>query len=225
MSDPARLSKLAVCSLVFGIFSFTIFVLVPIAIILGVVALCRIKRSSGSLNGMPIAAVAILISFIALIFAGLVFVNDRVHYHSFKIPTDSMSPTIRSKERIAVDLAAYKTNNPVRGDIVVYELLDNGKRRLMCKRVVGLPGEEVEIRDGKALINGAPVDIPGLPKGAVYLNKGDFGKAGEAIKIPDGFYYVLGDNPPASFDSREHGAIDKRDIEGKYLFRYKWFTK
>jgi len=132
-----------------------------------------------------------------------------------------MSPTIKAKERIAVDLAAYKTKNPVRGDIVVYELLDKGRRRLMCKRIIGLPGEEVEIRDGKACVNGAPVEIPGLPAGVIYPNKGNFGRPGQAIKLPDGFYYVLGDNPAESFDSRQHGAIDSRDIKGKFIFAYK----
>ena len=86
-----------------------------------------------------------------------------------------------------------------------------------------MPGEEVEIRDGKVYINGAPAEIPGLPKDTVYLNGGNFGKAGQALKIPDRFYYVLGDNPQTSFDSRQHGALDGRDIKGKYLFKYKWF--
>ncbi len=221
MKTPARLSKLAACSLIFGIFSFVLFILIPAAIVIGLAALYNIRRSSGSLKGTPLAVSGITASFITLIFAGLVIINDQVHYRSFKVPTASMSPTIESKERIAVDLAAYKTKNPARGDIIVYELPDNGKRRLMCKRVVGLPGEEVEIRDGKAFINGAPMKIPGLSENAVYLNGGNFGKAGQAVKIQDGFYYVLGDNPSMSFDSRQHGAIGIRDIEGKSVFAYK----
>ena len=95
----------------------------------------------------------------------------------------------------------------------------------MCKRVIGLPGEEVEIRDGKAWINGAIPEIPGLPGNTIYLDKGDFGNFGQVIKIPGRSYYVLGDNPQMSFDSRQHGSIDARDIKGKYIFKYKWFTK
>ena len=219
--DSGSIKRSGACSLIFGIFSFVLFILIPVAIVIGLAALYYIRRSSGSLKGTPLAVLGIVTSLIALIFAGLVIINDRVHYRSFRVPTASMSPTIESKERIVVDLAAYNTENPARGDIIVYELPDNGKRRLMCKRVVGLPGEEVEIRDGQAFINGAPVKIPGLPEDAVYLNGGNFGRAGQTIKIQDGSYYVLGDNPSVSFDSRQHGAVGSREIEGKFIFAYK----
>jgi len=221
MNDPLKLSRWAVCSLALGISSFAAFILIPAAMVTGLIAISKIRQSSGSLKGTPLAALAILTSVIALIFAGLVFVNGQFSCRSFRIPTDSMSPAIKSKEHIVVDWAAYKTKDPARGDIIVYELLGNDKRRLMCKRIVGLPGEDVEIRSGKAYINGAPAEIPGLQRGTLYLNSGEFGKAGQSVKVPDGSYYLLGDNPPESFDSRQHGPVDRRDIKGKYLFAYK----
>ena len=221
MDTSTKLSRLSGCGLVFGILSFVAFILIPIALVIGLIVLYKTRQSSGSLKGTSFAILTILLSFTALIFAGFVFLNYQTRSCSFKIPTDSMSPTIKLNERITVDLTAYKTKKPARGDIVVYELLDKGKRRLMCKRIVGLPEEEVEIRNGKIWINGALMEIPGLPENVVYLNRGDFGKTGQAIKIPSRFYYVLGDNPSSSFDSRQHGAIDSRDIEGKYLAKCK----
>ena len=173
------------------------------------------------MKGKAFAAAGLIAGFTAFAFAGFMFIHYDMHYRSFKVPTASMSPTIESKERIVADMGAYKTRGPERGDIVVYELLDKGKRRVMCKRIAALPGEEVDIRYGKVYINGAAIEIPGAPVGIYYPNAGDFGKAAQPVRIADGFYYVLGDNPAASFDSRQHGPVDGRDIKGKYLFAYR----
>ena len=221
----AKLSRWAVCSLAFGILSFLAFPLIPIAIITGLVALYKIRRSPGALRGTPFAIAGIAAGFVAIVFAVVVIANYEMYYRAFKIPAASMLPTIKPKERIMVDMKAYTLKDPGRGDIVVYELLDKGKRRLMCKRVAGLPGEEIEIRSGKVYIDGAPTEIPSLPKDVAYLNDGEFGRAGQSVKIPDGFYYVLGDNPSARFDSRQHGPLDRKDIKGKYIFAYKGFLK
>ena len=221
MGGSAKVSKLAVSGLVLGIASFFVFILAPLAIVVGFAALYKINSSTGSLKGIPFAFAGLVIGFVALAFAGFMILHYDMHYRSFKVPTASMFPTIKSKERIVADLLAYKTKAPGRGDIVVYELLDKGKRRLMCKRTVGLPGEEIEIRSGKVYINGLTTDIPELPAGTTYSNAGDFGKAGQPVRIPEGFYYVLGDNPAASFDSRQHGPVDGRDIKGKYIFAYR----
>jgi len=220
MSKP---SKLALFSLVSGALSFFVFVFSPIAIAVGLAAIYRIRRSAGSLRGRTLAISGLALGVAAFVFSAFVMLGYGTHYKSFKVPAASMSPTIKAKERIVVDLKAYRVTNPARGDIVTYEILNKGKRRLSCKRIVGLSGEEVEIRSGKIYINGAVIDIPGLPKTVEYINSGDFGEVGKPIKVPDGFYYVLGDNSPQSFDSRQHGPIDKKDIYGKFVFAYKWF--
>lgn len=225
LKGSARLSMLAVCSLLLGILGFAVFLLIPVAIITGAIASRKIKHSSGSLRGRPAAITGIIAGFAALVFAAFVIIGNELSYRSFKVPTDSMAPAIKAKERILVDLKAYDLKKPLRGDVVVYELLSNGKRRLMCKRVVGLPGEEVEIRSGEVFIDSAPTHIPNLPAGVIYFNGGNFGKTGEPFKVPGGTYYVLGDNPADSFDSRQHGAVDKKDIKGRYLFSYKGLLK
>ena len=223
MKRPVRLSKLAIFGLVLGISSFLIFILIPIAIITGLAALYRIKRSGGSLEGTPFAVCGMAAGAVALIFAGSMFVNYEMRYRSFKVPTASMYPAIKSKDRIMADLRAYEAKDPERGEIVIYELLHDGKRRLMCKRIVGLPGEGIEIRSGKIYVNGIPVEIPNLPKGILYSNGGELRPGGKPVKIPENAYYVLGDNPDRSFDSRQHGPVDRKDIKGKYIFSYKSF--
>ncbi|MFA6321740.1 MAG: signal peptidase I [Candidatus Omnitrophota bacterium] len=218
-----KLSKLALLSLVSGVLSFLVFILSPIAIVSGLAALYMIVRSKASLKGKALAVCGISAGFAAIAFTCFMMLGYGTHYKSFRVPTASMSPTIKAKERMIVDLKAYREKDPARGDIVTYELLSNGKRRLMCKRIVGLPGEEVEIRSGRIFINGVMTEVSGLPASVVYVNAGKFGKAGECIKVPDYFYYMLGDDPPQSYDSRQHGPVDRRDINGKYVFAYRWF--
>ena len=191
MSGSAKLSLWAIASLILGILSFLLFILIPLAIITGLVALGKIRSSQGSLKGSLFAFSGVISGFAALAFAGALFMNYEMHYRSFKVPTASMAPTIKAKERIMVDLGAYAKKRPSRGDIVVYEMLDKGRRRMMCKRIAGLPGEEVDVGGG------------------------------HSVRIPDNFYYLLGDNPSMSFDSRQHGPIDGRDIKGRYIFSYR----
>ena len=210
---PKR-DSLAVVSVVLGLASFLVFILAPFAIAAGLYALRRIGRSSGSLKGRRIAISGIIIGAAGLVFIFFAMLGHGT-YRSFRVPTVSMQPTIKSKERIAADLKAYKTKDPARGDIVIYEIIDKGKRRMMCKRIVGLPGEDVEIKAGGIYVNGVLTEIPGLPGEVSYVNSGEFGKEGQPVKVPGDSYYLLGDNPSRSFDSRQHGPVSKKDIMGK----------
>jgi len=219
--DDGRVKNAALTSLVLSVLSFLIFFLAPVAIITGFVALYKAARISGSANSKRIAIAGIVLGFLAIISFVFVVLGTHANYRPFSVPSASMSPTIKPRERIMTDLKAYSRRRPDRGDIVIYESFGNDKRKLTCKRIVGLPGEELEIKNGKVNIDGMVVTIPGLPKEVVYVNGGGFGESGKSVKIPDGFYYVLGDNPAVSKDSRQHGPVDSRDIKGKYLFTYK----
>lgn len=218
--NEARIRNTAITSLVLSFLSFLIFILAPAAIAVGFFALHKAYGPNGSPNSRKIAVAGISLGFLAIISFAFVVLGQHANYRPFKVPSLSMSPTIKPKERIMVDLKAYSRHGPDRGDVVIYESFENDKRKLGCKRIVGLPGEELEIRDGKIYIDGMAVTIPGLPKEVVYLNGGVFGEPGKTVKIPDGFYYILGDNPAVSKDSRQHGPVDARDIKGKYLFTY-----
>jgi signal peptidase I len=149
---------------------------------------------------------------------------------AFKIPSGSMRPTLTEGDIILVnkflygakipftDLLLPKITDPHRGDCIVFIYPKNPKKDFI-KRLVGLPGEVVEIRKGTIYINGKP--ILKLPFSQVYYqNKGDLGQQGQAVKIPDGHYFVLGDNSVNSEDSRVWGFVPKNNILGKAILIY-----
>lgn len=86
--------------------------------------------------------------------------------------------------------------------------------REYIKRLIAKGGEAVEIRDGKIYINGGVVTIEGIEKG-YYYNRGDYGKKGEMLHVPENHCYLLGDNSASSYDSRFHGYIPIKDLLGK----------
>lgn len=133
------------------------------------------------------------------------------------IPSGSMLPTLEVNDRLVVEKISYRFNPPERGDIVVFwppdSLTPPGKRRdAFIKRVIGLPGEEVTIRDGQVLINGealvedyiqAPPDYQWGPE-----------------QVPEDHYLVLGDNRNSSYDSHAWGFLPGENIIGKATVRF-----
>ena len=143
---------------------------------------------------------------------------------AYKISSGAMIPTLRVGDRIFADKAIYKQTAPKRGDVAVFVAPDEvGKSYI--KRVVGLPGETVEIKDGKALINGAVITEPAAFKRNHYYNKGKYAKAGQPIKIPEDSYFVLGDNSSSSKDSRYFGFVPRKSFIGKAFKIYYPFDR
>lgn len=147
----------------------------------------------------------------------------------FKIPSGSMRPTLIEGDRIFVSKFIYGaripfTNKriftvraPARGDVMVFESpLDPDKD--FIKRVIGLPGEGIEIADGKIKIDGEIVEEPSFIHNNFYYNRSVFGKEGEAFEVPQNSYYVLGDNSASSRDSRYWGIVPKDNIIGRAFF-------
>lgn len=141
------------------------------------------------------------------------------NFHSYKLPVDSMSPVLKKGDRVFVDLRAYKHTNPNRGDLAVF-LDPLGSGNNFVKRVVGLPGEMLEIRDGKIFINENIVDTQEIPITRIYANRGDYGKKGQVVNIPKDSYYVLGDKSERSADSRFWGFVPRSHFRGKTVFVY-----
>jgi signal peptidase I len=145
------------------------------------------------------------------------------HLHSYRLPTTSMQPTILRNEHVQVDEEAYSSGGPRRGDIVAYHLPTNPET-LLVKRVIGLPGETVEIRRKSVIINGVPLaeayavhtdpqDYSGTTKPEPYKSRDSFGPS----KLGITEYFVLGDNRDSSMDSRYHGAVDRGLLNGKVI--------
>ncbi len=128
----------------------------------------------------------------------------------------SMNPTLTDRDNVLVNRVTYAFSEPQRFDIVVFEL-KNEPGTFYIKRVIGLPGETVTIRDGEVYINGARLE------GDVYGNAPVRrpGRAAEGVTLGEGEYFVMGDNRNNSLDSRfnEPGSIQRHQLIGKVLLR------
>ena len=149
----------------------------------------------------------------------LVFVLACILVINFGVMTSnvgqSMEPTLASGERVLTNRLIYKMTEPKRGDLVVFKPNGNENSHFYIKRVVGLPGERIQIIDGFIYINGEV-----LIEKIKFEKMENAGIAEEEIKLGKDEYFVLGDNRNASEDSRnaEIGPIRMKDIESKAWF-------
>lgn len=125
------------------------------------------------------------------------------------VPTSSMEPEISAGSFVLCNKLAYSNELPKRGDVVIFyskELDEN-----LCKRIIGLPGDTIEVDNGAVYINGKAL----TENYVVYSDNESF----DAIIVPENSYYFLGDNRPSSYDSRywETPCIDKGKILGKVI--------
>ena len=133
----------------------------------------------------------------------------------YKIPTGSMRTTFLEGDRIFVDKVSYRFKKPRRGDIIVFKYPLDPKKDFV-KRLAGMPGDHIEIKEGKILIDGKALDTPPFVEHYYYnRNDWDFGKEGQVIEVPSGYYFALGDNSAQSSDSRNWGFVPARNLIGK----------
>lgn len=146
----------------------------------------------------------------------LAFALDKFIIVNAKIPSASMEPTIMTGDRLIGNRLAYINSDPQRGDIVIFLYPDNEKEYFI-KRVIGLPGDTIKIKAGKVFINDSaePLDESAY---IVATPLGDFGP----YKVPEGAYFMMGDNRNNSMDSRywNHPYVFKEKILGKAWARY-----
>lgn len=131
-----------------------------------------------------------------------------------KIPTGSMLPTIQLEDRVIVDKFYFKHfDEIVPGDVVVFHPPASAHATDdFIKRIVGLPGDKIEIRNRTTYVNDQPIYEPYV----VDQSRNDFGP----IVIPEDSVFVMGDNRNNSADSREWGVLPIQNITGRTLFRY-----
>lgn len=130
----------------------------------------------------------------------------------------SMEPNFYNGEYILTNKVSYKIGLPTRGDVVIFKSPRN-KDIDYIKRVIGLPGDEVELRDSTFFVNGLEVEEPYIPEGT-YTYGGSYLQEDSSIVVPEGMYFVVGDNRQHSSDSREFGPIPLEDFIGQAFLRY-----
>jgi signal peptidase I len=155
---------------------------------------------------------------------------------AFKIPSGSMIPTLQIGDHILVNKLAYgvripfleeymvKFAKPQRGDVVVF-IFPEDRSKDFIKRVIGVAGDSVEVRDKKIYINGKQVDDPHAhfegddPQTAGFPSRDDYGPR----TVPENHIFVMGDNRDRSYDSRFWGYVDLNEVRGKaFLIYWSW---
>ncbi len=148
-----------------------------------------------------------------LIAIGLALVIIVFLYQPVKVEGTSMAPLLSDQERIFINKFVYRFEDIHRGDVVVFWYpLDRSKS--FIKRVIGLPGETVDIRHGLLYVNGQVIPEPYVPP--QYTDVTDFGP----VKVPKDSYFVMGDHRISSNDSRVFGPVASQFIYGRAVFAY-----
>jgi len=149
---------------------------------------------------------------ITVLIAVIVFVCLRFTVQSYTVVMSSMEPNFQDGECIMVNKLSYRSSGPQRGDVIIFDPPFDSEYPFI-KRVIGLPGETVEINDGKVAINGTPLEeneyIAAQP-----------GYTMSAQEVPENEYFVLGDNRNYSNDSHNGWTVLRDNIIGKAWFTY-----
>jgi signal peptidase I len=146
-----------------------------------------------------------------LVIVSIFLIINMIFFRYYWIPSGSMEPTLKIKDRIIVNKASYWVNKPVRGEIVVFRYPLNVKKHYI-KRIIGLPGEKVEIKNSVVYIDDRPL-VESYIEESKYNNYGP-------VAVPEGYYFVLGDNRVNSMDSRVWGFVANEHIIGKVVYCY-----
>ncbi|OGH68066.1 MAG: signal peptidase I [Candidatus Magasanikbacteria bacterium RIFCSPHIGHO2_02_FULL_50_9b] len=140
-------------------------------------------------------------------------------FKPFVVKGASMEPNFREKEYLIIDELTYRLNEPQRGDIVVLRNQGQDDQDYFLKRVVALPGERIVIMNGRVKIYNAPHTGGKFLDESLYLSPAvlTFGDMDVTLKADQ--YFVLGDNRPASLDSRRIGPVARSEIVGRAFLR------
>lgn len=140
-----------------------------------------------------------------------------------EVKGSSMFPNFKDKQYLLTEKVTYQFNEPQRGDVVIFKAPASepcaADECEYIKRVIGVPGDKVMVKEGDVYLNGEKLDQSFLPE-MVYSSSGEYMEEGVEKEIPEGQYLCFGDNRPNSRDGREFGPIDRDLIIGKAFFRY-----
>ena len=161
-------------------------------------------------GGGPAEFILTIIVAFALVFG----VVQPFIVQAFRIPSESMVPTLEVKDRILANKFIYRFSEPERGDIVVFDSLESDDDNTLIKRVVGVEGDEIRVQGGLLFVNGEPQEEPYLNQEETF--RGYYGPA----TVPEGHVFVMGDNRGNSADSRVFGPIPLDNVKGEAFLRF-----
>jgi signal peptidase I len=154
-----------------------------------------------------------------LIAAAVFLVIYAFLFRPFEVNGDSMYPNFHDKEYVITNLIVLRFQTPKLGDVVVFKAPPDPNKDYI-KRVIGLPGDTVSIKDGSVYVNDNLFNESAYLKPDVKTYGEAFLKDGDSVKVPNDEYFVMGDNRPYSSDSREWGFVKKDELIGESLFVY-----
>lgn len=145
---------------------------------------------------------------ITLLLAVLIFLGLRAVIDSREIPSSSMEPTLQIGQRLIVEKVTYHFHDPEMGDIIVFHPPNQPRDATpFIKRIIGLPGDRVEVKDDGVYVNGQKLDEPYIKEPAAYTMP--------EVTVPDNEYFVLGDNRNVSADSHIGYTVPRDNIIGR----------
>ncbi len=133
------------------------------------------------------------------------------------IPSASMEPTLEINDRLIIEKISYRFREPQRGDVVVFKptarlIEENYKRAAFIKRIIGLPGDKIEVKGGRVYVDDRPLQEKYIAEEPQY----DYGP----VTVPEDSYLVLGDNRNNSYDSHSWGFVPRQKLIGKAFVRF-----
>jgi signal peptidase I len=166
-----------------------------------------------------------IVTFLTAIVAGAWIAAGGIRL--YRIPTNSMSPTISTEDKLVVERLTYCFSQPKRGDIVTFSTeelpVPYDKKELFCQRIIGVPGDLLEVKFGRIHVNGCPLSECKPPVAPVdRINPGAYAEYlsenGSQFLVPEEKYFLIGDNLTNSLDSRYLGPSSRKSILGKVAF-------
>ena len=163
--------------------------------------------------------VYIIIMIVVGLGHGLVnqYVINTILFRSYKIPVGSMAPTLVEGDHVVTDKLTYRYQAPKRGDIVIFKYPEDETKQFL-KRIIGMPGETIQIKNKTVYVNEKAVDDMAytirLDPGIIDGSKNPRDNFGPTV-VPPQSYFVLGDNRDQSLDSRFFGSVEREKITGK----------
>lgn len=149
-----------------------------------------------------------------LVLATIIWLAVNFATARYVVDGDSMEPNLHTGQFLIVSRLAYMVGDPAHGDIVVFHYPRDPKESYV-KRVIGVPGDDIIIEGRQVYVNGVLLDEPYLSETALSYSRGHY-----AATIPEGSYFVLGDNRAGSSDSLNWGALERDLIIGKAWLSY-----